>query len=122
MLQSYSIGIDVGADTPIPFNNVSLRKGCTVTQSGVSTFDLNKCGIYHVEVDGTATAETTFQLYKDGVALPQAQSTGTTLGFSTLVQVDHNNCDCACASPTRIQVVNTTATNVDDNIVITKLV
>lgn len=122
MIQAYTIGATVTADTPVPFNSVTIQKGCTVTKPSTDTFDLNKCGIYEVSVDGTAAAETTLQLYKDGVAMPQAQSTGTTLGFTTLVQVNHNNSDCACASPTKIQVMNTTATSVDSNIVITKLV
>lgn len=76
-----------------------------------------------VEVDVSAAVSTTIQLYKDGVAQPQAQSTGTTPSFTTLVQVDKNNTCCPCSSPVSIQIMNTEATTFTDaNIVITKVV
>ena len=76
-----------------------------------------------VEVDASASASTTLQLYKDGVAQPQAQSTGGTPAFTTLVQVDKNNSCCACSSPVSLQVMNTTeATLTDANIVVTKVI
>ena len=120
MLQSYSLNVDVAADGIIPFNNTSLDKTCAISQSGVGTFNLNKCGLYRVHVDGVASAATTIQLYRDGVALHQAQSTGTTLGFETYVQVDRNNCNCnVCSSPVSIQVHNgTAATFTNVNIII----
>ena len=122
MLEAYSTNVEVGADAPIPFQNVTLKKGCTAELSGAGTIQLNKCGIYMVSVDSTAGASTTIQLYKDGIAQPQAQSTGTTLGFSTLVQVQNNNCGCACSSPTTLQFINETAATFDScNIVVTKL-
>ena len=122
MLEAYSLNITVGANANIPFNSVSLEKGCTVTKPSADTINLNKCGVYMVEVDASAAASTTIQLYKDGVAQPQAQSTGTSPSFTTLVQVAHNNCGCPCSSPTTIQVRNTTAgTFTDANIVVTKI-
>lgn len=123
MLEAYSLNVSVTADSPIPFNSTSLIKGCTVTKPSTDTINLNKCGVYMVSVDASAAASTTLQLYKDGVAQPQAQSTGLTPTFTTLVQVDKNNSNCPCASPTTLQVVNTTATTLTDcNIVVTKLV
>ena len=122
MLEAYSLNVAVGADSAIPFNNITLEKGCTAVLSSPGTIRLNKCGVYMVSVDGTAEAATTVELYKDGVAQPQAQSTGTTPSFVTLVQVDRNNCGCACSSPVNLQVINTTAitfTNV--NVVVTKV-
>lgn len=123
MLEAYSLNLTTQANTAVDFENVSVKKGCTVTPSGEATFNLNKCGVYMVSVDATASASTTLQLYKDGVAQPQAQSTGTTPSFVTLVQVAHNNCnDCCCSSPVALQVRNTVAgtlTNV--NICITKV-
>ena len=76
-----------------------------------------------VSVDGSTAAEATIELSKDGVLLPQAQSTGTTLGFTCLVQVPTSNSNCCCASPTLLQVVNTGAEAVFDsiNVVVTKL-
>jgi hypothetical protein len=123
MLESYSINTEVGANSFIPFNNVSIKKGCTVTKSSADTIDLNKCGVYMVSVDASAGTSTTIQLYKDGVAQPQAQSTGINPSFVTLVQVPKSNCDCPCSSPTTIQVMNTTATTFDDiNLVVTKVI
>lgn len=123
MLEAYSVNAEVAATSPVPFNNVTLKKGCTVTLSGPATIELNKCGVYMVSFDGAAGAETTVQMYKDGVAQPQAQSVGVALGFTTLVQVPNNNCGCPCSSPTTLQFMNETATTFDNvNVVITKIV
>ena len=107
MLEAYSLNQEVGANAAIPFNSVSIQKGCTARLNGVSTIELNKAGVYMVAFDGTAGASTLVQLYKDGVAQPQAQSTGTSPSFVTLVQVSENNSNCPCAAPTNIQIRNT---------------
>ena len=125
MLEAYSINITVGSTEPIPFNNVTLKKGCTAELQGTSTIVLNKCGVYMVSFDASSAAATSTQLYKNGVAQPQAQSTDSSLAFTTLVQVPTNNSCCPCASPTTLQVVNTDdadATFTNANIVVTKLV
>ena len=123
MLEAYSTNIAVGAVAPIPFNSTSLTKGCTATHPSADTFELNKCGVYMVAVDCSSATSTTIQLVKDGVAQPQAQSTGSSPSFTTLVQVDKDNTCCPCSSPTTLQVRNTTAvTFTDCNIVITKVV
>lgn len=123
MLEAYSIDVSVAAGAAIPFQNVSIQKGCTAVLSGTNMITLNKAGVYMVSVDATASVSTTIELYKDGVAQPQAQSTGTTLGFVTLVQVSENNCCCPCASGVTLQVLNTTMATFDNaNIVVTKVV
>ena len=123
MIEAYSLNLTATANSAIPFNSTSLTKGCTVSHPSPDTFNLNKCGVYMVSVDASATASTTIQLYKEGVAQPQAQSTGETPSFNTLVQVDKDNTCCPCSSPTTIKVMNTTATTLTDaNIVITKVV
>lgn len=123
MLEAYSTNIDVGAESAIPFQNVALQKGCTAELSGTSTVKLNKCGVYMVSVDASSATSTTIQLYKDGVAQPQAQSTGTSPSFTTLVQVSDNNCGCPCKQPVSLQVVSTGAvTFTDANITVTKVV
>ena len=123
MLEAYSLNVTAAANSNVPFNSTSLTKGCTVTKPSPDTINLNKCGVYMVSVDCSAAASTTIQLYKDGVAQPQAQSTGTSPSFITLVQVDHNNDCCACSSPTTIQVKNTVTTTLTDiNITVTKVV
>lgn len=124
MLQAYSLNVEVPANSAIPFNNLTLEKGCTARLSSPSTIDLNKCGVYFVTCNGSVDASTKIQLYKDGVAMPQAQNTGaTSVSFSTLVQVDKNNSCCACASPTTLQVIVEEAATFDDiNIVVTKLI
>ena len=124
MLEAYSLNVTVPADTAIPFNNETIQKGCTAKLNGVSTIELNKCGVYMVECDASAAAASTIQLYKDGVALPQAQSTGTSPSFVTLVQVSENNTKCCCSAPTNLQVKNAgtaSATFTDVNIVVTKV-
>lgn len=122
MLEAYSLNVAVGANSAIPFNNITIQKGCTAKLEAPSTIELNKRGIYIVYFDAVAGTSTTVQLYKDGVAQPQAQSTGTAVSFVTLVQVPQDN-TCACAtSPTLLRIVNTTAgtfTNV--NLAVTKL-
>ena len=125
MIQAYSLNVTVPADSSVPFNNVTLQKGCTAVLSGDSTIQLNKCGIYMVEVNASSAAAVTLQLYRNGVALPQAQSTGTSPSFTCLVQVSENNTCCPCSSPTTIQVKNAgtaSATLTDVNIVVTKVV
>lgn len=123
MLEAYSLNVDVTANTAVPFNATSIVKGCTATLSAPTSVELNKCGVYMVSFDGVASVDTTVELYKDGIAQPQAQSTGTTLHFTTLVQVDKNNSCCACASPVTLQIINeTAATFTNANIVVTKLV
>jgi len=125
MLEAYSLNVTVAADTAIPFNNVTLRKGCTAILNGPSTIELNKCGVYAVSVDASSAAAATIQLYKDGVAQPQAQSTGTSPSFTTLVQVPNTNTACPCSSATNIQVKNAAdaeATLTDVNIVVTKII
>ena len=123
MLEAYSLNIAVGADTAIPFNSVSLEKGCTAVLQSPTTIQFNKCGVYMISFDGTASASTTVQLSKDGVLQSQAQSTGTQPSFVTLVQVAENNTCCPCSSPTLCTIVNTTAaTFTDANVVVTKLV
>ena len=109
MIEVYSENIEVGANSAVPFQNVALKKGCSAVLSGTGTINLNKCGVYLVSVDATAGTSTTIQLYKNGIAQPQAQATGTAISFSTLVQVNENNSCCPCDSATALQVINTTA-------------
>lgn len=124
MIEAYSTNIEVEEDTAIPFRNVTLQKGCTATLSGDSTIQLNRCGVYMVSCDASAGENVTIQLFKDGVAQPQAQSTGGSPCFVTLVQVNQNNSCCACSEPTRIQVMNVGdgATFTNCNICVTKVV
>lgn len=122
MLEAYSTNVTVAANSPIPFNAVSLEKGNTAILTSPTTIELNRCGVYMITCDVSATASNTIQLSKDGVLQPQAQSTGTSPSFTTLVQVDHNNTCCACSSPVVLRVVLTTAgTLTDANIAVTKV-
>lgn len=122
MLEAYSIGVSVAADSVVPFNSVSIEKGCTAKLASPTSIELNKCGVYMVAVDAVASAATTLQLTKDGIAQPQAQATGTNPSFTTLVQVPTNNSCCACASPVTLQVANSDAVALTNaNIVVTKL-
>lgn len=122
MIQAYSLNKAVTADSFVPFDNVTIQKGFTATYASPTTIALNKCGVYMVSVDASAAAADTLQLYRDGIAVPQAQSTGTSPSFTTLVQVEKNNTPCPCTAPVNISVFNTTATTLANaNIVVTKV-
>lgn len=134
MIELYSRNVAVTANSAVPFNNVAIKKGCTVEESAPATIQLNKCGVYMVSCDASVTAETDgdieLQLYKNGIAQPQAISTATgaadtpvSMGFTTLVQVSENNTRCCCSSPTTLQImsngVDTTVNNI--NVCVTKI-
>lgn len=119
MLQAYSDNLAVAANTAFQFNNIVMDKGCAESLSAPATIQLNKAGVYLVEMDGYATpdaaTEVSVQLYVNGVAQPQAISsfvpasvTDTrTFGFKTFVRVTQNNCPCNCLSaPTTLQFMN----------------
>jgi hypothetical protein len=118
MLEAYSLNQTLLTNGIIPFNSTALVKGETVNLSGVSSIQLNKCGVYEIAFNMTANATTAgnvvVQMTKDGVIQPQATRTitGATTATSanvpivTLVQVTKNNGNCCCASPTTIQFIN----------------
>lgn len=133
MLQGYSENITINAEQPIPYNNVSIEKGCTAKLIAPATIQFNKCGVYMVSFNMSASSATagdiSAQLSKNGVLQPQAIATqsveagGTgNISFLTLVQVPFNNSNCPCVSPTTVQVINSIAvTDADVNIVVTKV-
>ena len=122
MLEVYSINVDAAANAALPLNNVSYKKGCNVEPSGTSSIALNRCGVYEVSVDGSAAASTTVQLYKNGIAQAQAQSTGTNPSFTTFVSVEDNNTCCPCTSPVLIQIMNTAETTFNNiNVAVRKV-
>lgn len=136
MLQVYSDNLTVAENTVFPFNNVVMDKGCGEALSAPATIQLNKQGVYLVEMDGFATpdaaTEVSVQLYVNGVAQPQAITsfvpttvTDTrTFGFKTFVRALQNNCNCNClTSPTTLQFMNgdTALSEAHINVVITKI-
>lgn len=136
MLETYSQNITVDQNTAIPFNNVSIKKGCTATKSALNTIQLNKCGVYMIAFDASAATSSTsgniiVQMSKNDTLQPQAlaenTSTSTTdvesLSFVTLVQVPENNSCRCCDSPTVIRFVNTgiSATFIQANVTVTKI-
>ena len=136
MLQVYSDSLDIAANTVFPFNNVVMDKGCGENLSAPATIQLNKQGIYLVEMDGFATpdaaTEVSVQLMVNGVAQPQAISTFVpatitdtrTFGFKTFVRVLQNNCNCNClTAPTTLQFMNgdTALSEAHINVVVTKI-
>ena len=123
MLEVYSLDITVPANTAIPLNNVTIQKGNTAVNSSPATIQLNKCGVYMISCNASSEVSATIQLYKGGIAQPQAQSTGSSPSFVTLVQVDHSNSNCCCDSPTVLQIFNvdTAVTYTDVNVCVTKI-
>ena len=136
MLQVYSDNLAVAASTVYPFNNVVMDKGCAEQLSAPATIQLNKQGVYLVEMDGYATPDAatavSIQLMINGVAQPQAITSFTpasitdtrTFGFKTFVRVLENNCQCNClTAPTTLQFMNgeTAVSDAHVNVVITKI-
>lgn len=135
MLEAYSKNQTIPATSGvIPFNSVTLKKGCTAELTGTNTIQLNKCGVYEVLFNANALATTagniTVSMTKNGVTQPQATrtitgattTTSVNVPISTLVQVtDNNSCKC-CDSPTILQFVNTgVAWTGDVDVVVTKI-
>lgn len=142
MIECYSNSISVNTGEAITFNNVALRKGCTVDVSGAS-IQFNKPGIYEVTVHGSAVApsasssaaaDVAIQLRKEGNVQPQAYNKATanaatdvqSVGFTSLVKVDRQGCGTCncCESPVTCSVVNTGAPASFENVavVVTKIV
>ena len=135
MLEAYSKNQTIPATTGIlPFNSVTLKKGCTAELNGVSSVQLNKCGVYQVTLNVTGLASTagtvTIGMTKNGANQPQATrslagqtvAAGFSLPITTLVQVkDSDSCRC-CDAPTILQFVNTGVAFVGDvDVVVTKI-
>ena len=108
MTEAYSLNVTAAANTAFALNNITIQKGCSTQLDGVGTIQLSKCGVYMVAVNGSAATASTIQLAKNGVLQPQAQSTGTSPAFVTLVQVNSNNSNCCYSSPTIVQIMNPT--------------
>ena len=136
MIQVYSDNLAVAANTAFTFNNAVLDKGRAEQLSAPATIQLNKAGVYLVEMDGFATPDTatavTIQLLVNGIAQPQAISsfvpasiTDTrTFGFKTFIRALENDCQCnVLTSPTTLQFINgdTALSEVHINVVITKI-
>ena len=119
MLQLYSLNVDVDQNGSIPFNNVSLAKGCTAVLTAPGSVQFNKSGVYMVKISAsitpTAAGDVSIQLAKNGVLDLGSFSTATgaagqttALGFTSLVQVSRDNNPCNCTTtPTTIQLINT---------------
>lgn len=127
MIEAYSQNVTVNSNSNIPFEITKIDKGCYENLSGLSSLNLNHCGVYCVTVNGTVTpsAAGTFgiELFKDGVAqvdtLTQATVEASQLypfSFMTFVQVSKNNSNCACSSPTVLNVTNTGVDVVYNNV------
>lgn len=119
MLELYSLNVEVDENGTVPFNNVDLAKGCTAVLTAPGTVQFNKSGVYMVDVSASiepaAAGDVSIQLAKNGVLELGSFSSATAaagdniaLGFTSLVQVSHNNNPCNCTTnPTTIQLINT---------------
>lgn len=136
MVQYYSDGVTVAAGGFFPLNNAAYSKGCTVSHGAPATLELNKKGVYQVNVDSFATLEAagdySIQLYRNGVPMAQAINTTTVAAgeigsthFSTFVVVPNDNCACNCVSaPVTLQLANASVVDVTDahvNVSVTKI-
>lgn len=96
----------IEAAAPIEFTSVGISKCRNVTQTTETTLTIGCPGIYKITFNGTATAAGTVQLYVNGEEINGATSTGTTLAFTALIQVNPNCCAMTNNLPARIQVMN----------------
>lgn len=53
MIEAYSTNVAVAANQPVPFNSISIAKGCSVVQRSATTFLFNECGVYELEFDAS---------------------------------------------------------------------
>ena len=119
MINIYSKNITVDEKESIPLSSVALLKGTTVINSGASSLQFNRCGIYELTADVTATAlgdtgDIVIQLMKNNVLQPQAVAKTTpsdttskhSLSFTTLIQVQENNTRCPCSAPLVVELIN----------------
>ena len=103
MMYVYTISEQtVEAAAPIEFTSVGISKCRNVTQTTDTTLIISCPGIYEITFNGTATAAGTVQLYMNGTEVNGATSTGTTLAFTTLIQVNPNCCAVTNNIPVRI--------------------
>lgn len=126
MIQVYSSDVTVDANGVFPLNSIRVNKGSYAELVG-SAIQLDKCGVYMVEVDASLTPSAAgtvgIQMFKDGVAQPQAYSyftgavdTAGSASFMTYVQVPQNNSPCCCSSPTFVTINNVSEESVTGRI------
>lgn len=116
----------LATNSPITFANTSVHTGCSIKFNPSSTtISLKSPGLYLIAFDEVASNSTTAsgvvstQLFKNGVAAPDAFSSSTSasstdfvsLAFTKLIRVDPS-C-CAVDNTTNITFVNT---GVDANV------
>lgn len=116
MIEAYSQNIAVNANSFIPFENVKIDKGCFENIRNASIL-FNRCGVYRITVSGTIEAteagDVVLELVKDGAAQLDTTTQATVaatgfypVSFTTFLQVNKNNSDCCCSSPTTIGIRN----------------
>lgn len=136
MIETYSNNLTVESNSVVTFNT-TFQKGNTVTKAGDGTIQLNKCGIYELNLNAVGIASSggniTLQLLINGSAVPNAFSSVTatdttsthSLNFTTKIQVpiSYNKCD-ACSPAFTVSIVNSgvAATYSLVNVVVTKLI
>lgn len=106
MINSFNITAQtVAANNLLQFNGNNILTGCSTTQSGATTFKLNKSGFYLVTFNASAATSGTagdvvVRLNNNGVAVPGAtaifnSSAATAIGnlsFITIIQVRPSCC------------------------------
>lgn len=124
MLEVYSKNVTVAPNSAIPLNTIAFVRGCAEKLSGAATIQFLRSGAYSVKVTCSAVAsaagDISIQLYKNGVAQPQAAQTVTaadttssySLSLDTIVSVSQNGCKCCGNDSTNVTIVNTSDADV----------
>jgi hypothetical protein len=96
-------GVEVNANSPVTFENVTVETGCTATCTpGSTTIYLNRPGYYMVQFNGYGNIETAatngtleISMYNNGTEVPYANALAAStspadienIQFSTIVRV-----------------------------------
>lgn len=135
MLEAYSTNKTINTNDVLPFESVSIKKGCAEKLNGVASIELNRKGVYEITLNVSGTPSTsgvlTINTLKDGVVhapgtinIPLVATTvSVTPSVTFLVSVSKDNTNECCSSPTVLQFVNTgvALANTNTNIVVNKI-
>lgn len=129
-LEAFSVSSqEVGVDANVEFDNY-VQTGTSIRPFGTTSIRL-KPGLYQIIVNASAggTGTVTFQLYRNGVAIPNAIGSGISAGPTNLVPLSLGNIvdvkkSCSCVDNTTILTiknVGVAATVADINVDVVKL-
>lgn len=98
--------ITVAAGASVPFPDVLLRRGSSITLSG-NTFNLNTIGDYEVSFQTNATAAGSLAFSVNGNTATETTMTPVANGMASRTAVLTNTCRCPLMGGLSLSVINT---------------